>query len=217
VNPADFTDVRGMPDVVNATVDALVHGRNILYVGPPGIGKTMVARRIPSIMPALEEFDQGVISERYRRFGLATDNRVCNAPFRAPHNSVSDAGLIGSSGRCGELHLAEFGVLFLDELVEFRRVAIEKLSVEMRNVKVHLVASANPCMCGWHGYKEHDCFCSDKSLASYKARLDWFVDKLGLSDGVIRMPAVKHMDFGKLPPGEASRDIRVRMNAAKAP
>src|SRR5688572_24994507 len=155
----------------------------------PGFGKTMVARRVPTILPAMTRDEEIEVTRIYSSVGQAPSvGLMTRRPFRAPHHSISPAALIGGGPlpHPGEISLSHRGVLFLDELPEFSRAAIEALRqpLEDRVVHVsrihgsmrfpaafHLVASANPCPCGWHGNTERQCTCSLAALIRYRARL----------------------------------------------
>jgi magnesium chelatase family protein len=163
-----------LASAVDATVDAMRERVPIVYVGPPGVGATMIARRITSMLPPLSEFDSGRLTERYRRNGMCTaQDRIVDRPFRAPHHSVSDASMGTIKRRPGEVELAECGVLYLDELPEFRRSTLSAVDVVRREViDVWLIASAHRCACGWLGSTARECVCGDESIDRYAKRLD---------------------------------------------
>lgn len=221
----NFSDVRGLADVVSAVATLVRDKKRFLLEGAPGIGKTMIARRITTILPPLNEHEKGVLERIYRAAGLFRpaylglgedfDASLIQRPFRAPHHTVSALAMLGTSkngGRYGEIDLAEYGVLMLDELPEFSRSVIRNLGLDLDIAQrdVWIVATANPCPCGWHGSKERQCACLPDTIARYRRALDQRCEMLGI-DERITIPSVSLRDLRNTKPGESSESIRARI------
>ncbi len=235
VDPLDLADVRGQEAAKRALEIAATGGHAVLLCGPPGAGKTMLARRLPGLLPALS-FDEALEVTRVHgaagRPGEGDGRRLLSQrrPFRAPHHSASRAGLLGggSPPRPGEVSLAHRGVLLLDEIPEFERRALESLRqvLEERRVIVaraagsvsfpadfQLVASANPCPCGFRLSTVRDCRCDETAVARYNARLSGPLrDRIDLH---VSVPALRWRDLARPPGGAASATVRARVARAR--
>ena len=228
----DLCEVRGQERAKAALEVAAAGGHALLLRGAPGCGKTMLAGRMRSLLPALDFDDALEVTRVHGAAGLIQDRLplAVERPFRAPHHTASTAGLLGGGNppRPGEISLAHRGVLFLDELPEFDRRTLEALRqvLEQRQVVVsrvrstcvfpadfQLIAAANPCPCGWLRSGQRDCRCDDGALARYRARLSGpLLDRIDLH---VNVPAVPWSELDSASPGPRSSEVRARVAAAR--